>query len=105
MTTLHGFGLGLRSEHYRDFADARPAGVDWLEVISENYMVPGGKPLHYLERIRSEWPMVMHGVSLSIGGSDALDMRYLRELKALAERIEPALISDHLCWTGASGRN
>src|SRR5689334_5357018 len=103
--TLQGFGLGLRAEHYRAFIDEPPAGVDWLEVISENYLVPGGKPLHMLERIRRDWPMAMHGVSLSIGGTDALDLAYLRELKALARRIEPAWVSDHLCWTGVSGRN
>ena len=106
MTTpsLHGFGLGLRAEHYADFIDGRPA-VDWLEVISENYLVPGGKPLARLDAIRRDHPMVMHGVSLSIGSSDALDAAYLRELKALAGRIEPAWISDHLCWTGVDHHN
>lgn len=97
--TLQGFGLGLRTEHYRDFIDTRPA-VDWLEVISENYLVPGGKPLAMLDAIRCDHPMVMHGVSLSIGSTDALDLDHLRSLKALAQRIEPAWISDHLCWTG-----
>jgi uncharacterized protein len=101
---LQGFGLGLRSEHYRDFIDSKPA-VDWLEVISENYLVPGGKPLHVLDTIRRDFPMVMHGVSLSIGSTDALDLNYLRELKALARRIEPAWVSDHLCWTGVDHHN
>ena len=101
---LQGFGLGLRTEHYRDFIDAKPA-VDWLEVISENYMVPGGKPLAMLEAIRRDHPMVMHGVSLSIGSTDPLDLAYLRELKALARRIEPAWVSDHLCWTGVDHHN
>jgi uncharacterized protein (UPF0276 family) len=107
VSTLSGFGLGLRTDHYADFR-ARPArelGVDWLEVISENYLVPGGKPLAHLEAIRRDCPMVMHGVSMSIGGTDPLDRAYLRELKALADRIEPAWISDHLCWTGVEGRN
>src|SRR5258706_2997494 len=104
MTPLTGFGLGLRTEHYGDFVDARPA-VDWLEVISENYMVPGGKPLHYLDTIRRDHPMVMHGVSMSIGSSDALDLEYLRDLKTLADRIEPAWMSDHLCWTGVDHHN
>ncbi|GAB4565500.1 MAG: DUF692 domain-containing protein [Rhizobacter sp.] len=99
-----GFGLGLRTEHYADFAQAQP-GVDWLEVISENYLVPGGKPLHHLDRIRAHTPMVMHGVSMSIGSTDPLDLAYLRELKALARRIEPAWISDHLCWTGVDHHN
>jgi len=104
MSTLSGFGLGLRTEHYRDFVEGRPR-VDWLEVISENYMVPGGKPLHYLDTIRRDYPMVMHGVSMSIGSSDALDLDYLRGLKALADRIQPAWISDHLCWTGVDHHN
>ncbi|QSI78968.1 DUF692 domain-containing protein [Niveibacterium microcysteis] len=101
---LHGFGLGLRVEHYRDFLETRPA-VDWLEVISENYMVPGGKPLHYLDAIRRDYPMVMHGVSLSIGSTDPLDRDYLAALKALASRVDPAWISDHLCWTGVDHQN
>jgi uncharacterized protein (UPF0276 family) len=101
---IQGFGLGLRTEHYADFLAARPA-VDWLEIISENYMVPGGKPLHHLDRIRADHPMVMHGVSLSLGGTDALDTDYLRDLKALAARVEPAWLSDHLCWTGVNGHN
>ena len=101
---IQGFGLGLRTEHYADFFDAKPA-VDWLEVISENYMVPGGKPLARLDAIRRDHAMVMHGVSLSIGSTDALDLDYLRDLKALAARIEPAWISDHLCWTGVDHHN
>jgi uncharacterized protein (UPF0276 family) len=104
MAPVHGFGLGLRSEHYRDFA-AGAQRVDWLEVISENYLVPGGRPLHWLDTIRRDIPMVMHGVSLSIGGTDALDLSYLRSLKTLAARIEPAWISDHLCWTGVDHHN
>ena len=101
---LQGFGLGLRTEHLADFQQHQPAGVDWLEIISENFMVPGGKPMHHLDRIRADWPMVMHGVSLSIGGTDALDAHYLRDLRALARRVQPAWVSDHLCWTGVQGR-
>ena len=101
---IQGFGLGLRTEHYADFVDTKPV-VDWLEVISENYMVPGGKPLARLDAIRRDHPMVMHGVSMSIGSTDALDLDYLRDLKALARRIEPAWISDHLCWTGVDHHN
>jgi uncharacterized protein len=107
-TVLHGFGLGLRTEHYRDFCSddrALARRVDWLEVISENYMVPGGKPLHHLDRIRRDHPMAMHGVSMSIGSTDPLNTGYLRDLKALAQRIEPAWISDHLCWTGVDHHN
>jgi uncharacterized protein len=103
-SSIQGFGLGLRTEHYRDFIDSKPR-VDWLEVIAENYMVPGGKPLAMLDAIRRDHPMVMHGVSLSIGSTDALDTEYLGALKALAQRIEPAWISDHLCWTGVDHHN
>jgi uncharacterized protein len=103
-TRIEGFGLGLRTEHYREFLDGRPA-VDWLEVISENYLLPGGKPLANLDAIRRNHPMVMHGVSLSIGSTDALNLSYLNELKALADRIEPAWVSDHLCWTGVNHHN
>ncbi len=99
-----GFGLGLRPDHYEAILETRPR-VDWFEALSENYMAGGGKPLHYLDRIRERYPLVMHGVSLSIGSTDPLDRAYLAELKTLAERIEPAWISDHLCWTGVDGRN
>jgi uncharacterized protein (UPF0276 family) len=99
-----GFGLGLRVEHYETILEEQPA-VDWFEVLSENYLVPGGKPLHYLMRLRERYPMVMHGVSLSIGSAAPLDRAYLNQLKALAQRIEPAWISDHLCWTGVGGKN
>ncbi len=99
-----GFGLGLRTQHYQEILADRPA-VDWFEALTENYLVPGGKPLYYLEQVRAHYPVVLHGVSLSIGSTDALDQRYLDRLKALASRIEPAWISDHLCWTGLDGRN
>jgi uncharacterized protein len=99
-----GFGLGLRTEHYDAILSDKPP-IDWLEIISENYMVDGGKPLHYLDRFRALYPMVMHGVSLSIGSGDPLDMDYLKRLKALAERVQPRWISDHLCWTGVAGKN
>jgi hypothetical protein len=99
-----GFGLGLRTEHYQAILADKPA-IDWLEIISENYMVDGGKPLHYLDRFRALYPMVMHGVSLSIGSMDPLDKDYLGRLKALAARVEPKWISDHLCWTGVAGKN
>ena len=101
---VQGFGLGLRTEHYSDFV-ASPQRVDWLEIISENYLVDGGKPLHFLDRIRRDYPMSMHGVSLSIGSTDPLDSDYLRQLKALVARVEPAWVSDHLCWTGTDSLN
>ena len=99
-----GYGLGLRTAHYEAVLNESP-DVDWFEVISENYMVDGGKPLYYLDRVRSLYPVVMHGVSLSIGGTDPLDRDYLRRLKELADRIEPHWISDHLCWTGFAGKH
>jgi uncharacterized protein len=98
------FGLGLRPAHYEEILSAQ-ACVDWFEILTENYLVPGGKPLHYLERIRSRYPLAMHGVSLSIGSADPLDYSYLRGLKSLAARIQPNWISDHLCWTGCAGKN
>ena len=96
-----GFGLGLRTAHYEIILADKPP-VDWFEVVTENYLVKGGKPLYYLDRIRADYPMVMHGVSLSIGGTDPLNFDYLRLVEALAERIEPAWISDHLCWAGVN---
>jgi uncharacterized protein (UPF0276 family) len=104
MMTLAGFGLGLRTPHYEAVLN-EPHAIDWLEVITENYLVPGGKPLDYLERIRRRFPLVMHGVSLSIGSTDPVDFEYLAQVRALAARIEPHWISDHLCWTGIEGRN
>jgi hypothetical protein len=90
--------------HDEELLLTRPR-VDWLEVLTENYLVPGGKPLHYLERLRRDYPVVMHGVSLSIGSTDPLNLEYLAQLKDLAARVEPLWISDHLCWTGVAGRN
>lgn len=99
-----GFGLGLRAQHYADILSGDPA-VDWFEVISENYMVPGGQPLAMLERIRARYPIVMHGVSLSIASTAPFDAPYLEGLKALADRTDPQFVSDHLCWTGVHGVN
>lgn len=99
-----GFGLGLRKEHYRAILNERP-DVDWFEVLSENYLIPGGKPLYYLDEIHRHYPMVLHGVSLSIGSVDPLNKDYLRQLKALAERVDAQWISDHLCWTGVEQVN
>ncbi len=102
--TYLGFGLGLRKEHYQTILDEKPA-IDWFEILTENYLVSGGKPLYFLDRIREHYPMVMHGVSLSIGSSDSLDWDYLQKIKILKQRIEPHWISDHLCWTGMNGKN
>ena len=101
--TLHGIGLGLRPQHYAALLDGDDAVVDWLEIVSENYMVDGGRPLAMLDRIAERWPLAMHGVALNIGGSDPLDHDYLRALAKLARRARPALISDHLCWTRHHG--
>jgi uncharacterized protein len=102
-----GFGLGLRTDHYSDvFAKHEAARrIDWFEAISENFMVDGGQPLHFLGQIRRDYPLVLHGVSMSIGSADALDQNYIKRLRMLADRFEPAWISDHLCWTGVHGVN
>ena len=99
-----GYGLGLRPSHYPDILAQRP-DVDWFEALTENYLVPGGKPLYFLEQVRALYPVVLHGVSLSIGASEPLDLDYLRQVKTLATRIDAAWVSDHLCWTGAHGIN
>ncbi|CDG80868.1 MNIO family bufferin maturase [Janthinobacterium agaricidamnosum] len=102
-----GFGLGLRPSHYNDLLHTSPAtsGIDWFEILSENYMVPGGKPLAMLDAIRQDYPMVMHGVSMSIGTPEGPSDDYLRQLKALMQRVQPLWLSDHLCWTGMHGKN
>ena len=99
-----GFGLGLRVDHYEAILAGNPP-VDWFEALTENYLVPGGKPLANLMRIRERYPLVLHGVSLSIGSTQPLDRDYLTRVKALAARVEPHWVSDHLCWTGVAGRN
>jgi len=104
MNAAVDFGLGLRIEHYEDIA-ANPGRVSWFEALSENYMVTGGSPLRWLDRLRRDYPMALHGVSLSIGSIDPLDRRYLDDLKALVERVQPMWVSDHLCFTGLGGLN
>lgn len=98
-----GFGLGLRTPHYADFLSARRQPVDWLEIITDNYLVDGGKPLAVLDRIRCDYPVAMHGVAMSLGAAEALDMAYLARVKCLADRVEPLWVSDHLCWIGGPG--
>ena len=103
-----GVGVGLRPKHYPCIlaeTDPGALGVDFFEALSENYMVPGGRPLRVLADVRARFPVVLHGVSLNIGSADPLRQSYLDELVALARRFEPAWISDHLCWTGVDGRN
>ena len=101
---LKGFGLGLRRPHHAAFIEGAVL-VDFVEVISENFMVDGGRPLDTLDKVRQHYPVAMHGVSMSIGRVDRLDDDYLARLKQLADRIEPAVVSDHLCWTGIDGHN
>jgi uncharacterized protein (UPF0276 family) len=99
---LQGLGLGLRPQHY-DALLAGEARVDWLEVLSENYLVAGGRPRWMLDRMIERWPVAMHGVSLNIGGSDPLDRDYLRALRGLVRHVRPRIVSDHLCWTRHGG--
>jgi uncharacterized protein len=99
-----GFGLGLRAQHYDEILSSNPP-IDWFEVISENYMLPGGQPLRILDQIRARYPVVMHGVSLSIASTAPPNFEYLSGLRDLARRVEPQWISDHLCWTGVHGKN
>ena len=99
-----GFGVGLRSVHFDYIVNQQPP-VDWFEIISENFIDSQGWPRHVLDLIAERYPVVMHGVSLSIGSSDPLDFGYLAKLNRLASEISPAWVSDHLCWTGILGRN
>jgi uncharacterized protein (UPF0276 family) len=96
--TFAGYGLGLRKEHYRDFLDSA-VPVDFVEVISENFMIDGGQPLHILRQVRERHPVALHGVSLSLGSADGLDPDYLRRLRILVDHIEPLFVSDHLSWS------
>ena len=98
-----GHGVGLRRQHFSHLLEHGPQGADWMEIVSENFFEPGGRPWAVLERVRGEVPVVMHGVSMGIGNADGVDREYLDRLDALARRLEPALISDHLCWTGFGG--
>jgi uncharacterized protein len=102
LTPYLGHGVGLRTQHYQAVLDSHPA-VDWFEIISENFMVPGGNPRRVLRAVRERYPIVMHGVSLSVGSVDPLNEPYLDELAALAAEVEPAWISDHLCWGSIDG--
>jgi uncharacterized protein (UPF0276 family) len=99
-----GIGLGLRTVHYAHILEQRPA-VDWFEIISENYLETSGRPLDFLDAIAKHYPIVMHGVSLSIGSTDPLNLEYLRQLRELRDRVKAHWVSDHLCWTGVAGRN
>lgn len=102
MTSQHRFGLGLRKLHYPDVLES-DIPVDFVEVISENFMVPGGRPRDILRRVRERHPVALHGVSMSIGSADGVDGDYLRRLRALVDAIDPLFVSDHLCWTRFGG--
>ena len=99
-----GLGVGLRSPHFNYILENNPS-VDWFEIISENFMDTGGRPRYVLDQNAERYPVVMHGVSLSIGSTHPLDFEYLAKLKKLAQEISPVWVSDHLCWTGMAGLN
>ena len=99
-----GFGVGLRTTHFGHVLAEKPA-VDWFEIVSENFMHTGGRPMQVLDRVAEHYPLVMHGVSMSLGTTDPLDREYLRELKQLADRARPVWLGDHVCWTGVAGKN
>jgi uncharacterized protein (UPF0276 family) len=96
-------GIGLRAPHYREILKKRPASAAWFEVHSENYFGRGGEPLFFLEKIRADYPVSLHGVGLSLGSTDVLDRSHLQQLKALIARIEPGLVSEHLSWSSFGG--
>lgn len=100
----NAFGLGLRPPFYREAAQGQ-APVDWFEVISENFMFEGGRPLAVLEAVRGHYPIALHGVSMNLGGADPLDPDYLQRLAALIQWVEPLFVSDHLCWTRHGGHH
>jgi len=103
---VHSFGLSLRKPHYTDYLDGdTPIAVDFVEVISENFMVEGGRPRDILRQVRERHPVALHGVSMSIGSADGADRDYLRRLRALVDEVDPILVSDHLCWTRVEGFN
>jgi len=99
-----GYGIGLRTKHYDHILESHPP-IDWFEILSENYLDTGGRPLAVLDHVAAHYPVVLHGVSMSVGSSDPIDFDYLAKLKALAKRINARWISDHLCWTGVAGLN
>ncbi len=102
--SFSGFGLGLRKPYYPEFLEQRVA-VDFVEVISENFMIDGGRPKRILQEIRERYPVALHGVSMSVGSADGVDAAYLPRLRALVDETEPLFVSDHLCWTQFGGFN
>lgn len=94
---IQGVGIGLRTTHYRDIAEGKP-DIPWLEVLTDNYLAEGGQPLRWLEALRGDYPVTCHGVGMSLGSVDPLNLQYLDRVKRFAQRFEPAWVSDHLCW-------
>lgn len=105
ITPSLGFGLGLRVPHIEEIIQTQPKAINWLEIITENYLVPGGKPLSQLNKIAEIYPLVMHGVSLSIGSTDPINYDYLKKVKNLSHNIQAKWVSDHLCWGGIQQKN
>jgi len=99
-----GCGIGLRKEHF-DVVLAEKPSTPFFEVVSENFLVDGGRPLDVLEKVRRDYPIAFHGVSMSLGSAEPLSRAYLRRLKALVDRFSPAVVSDHLSWSGLGGHN
>jgi uncharacterized protein (UPF0276 family) len=100
--TFDGFGLGLRKPHYADFIEGT-VDVDFVEIVSENFMVDGGQPRRILRQVRDHYPVAMHGVSMSIGSADGIDPDYLARLREMVDEVDPLFVSDHLCWTAIEG--
>ena len=99
-----GLGVGLRTAHFGHILRRKPA-VDWFEAVTENFLDTGGRPLWILDQVAERYPIVLHGVSMSVGSTDPLDRSYLANVKALARRVRAVWVSDHVCWTGVAGRN
>lgn len=104
MDPINGHGVGLRPPHFPHLLERGAGGVSWLEVTSENFFEPGGRPWAVLEKVRAEVPVALHGVSMGVGNAEPLSDSYLRKLRALIDRVQPSQVSDHLCWGGAGGR-
>jgi uncharacterized protein (UPF0276 family) len=101
--SIEGAGLGLRSSHYMEIFETKP-DVPWFELLSDNYMAEGGLPIQRAERIRQDYPITLHGVGMSLGSADPLNMIYLQQLKNLADRIQPTYVSDHIAWVSVDGQ-
>jgi hypothetical protein len=99
-----GLGVGLRTQHFRHITSKWPA-MDWFEILSENFIDTGGRPMYFLDQVAERYPVAMHGVSLSVGSTDPIDFGFLDKLKALAKRVKAKWLGDHVCWTGVAGLN